>query len=383
MSRASKYKDVTCMFPDLVKEDPDLLFKASSVAGYICLGDGTMWDLKHHERVDCSPKVVFTSCLAYVPKDRNEALVDVVKQQLFVNPLGKEQGHFMLNSFSRAIGKHIGDKRLYLMIGSANGGKGVIINAMEAAFQGLVGHYNNEDLIYKRGGTDSAKSLSWVKALSSASIGFANEVELGEGCYLSGNIIKKLASGGDVIQARQNFQDESSFVLPTTCFSAMNDLPNIKPLDEGVRNRLITFDFQKTFVDTVRNPDYELQGDTDIKDKIKTLDWKSALFWAVLDAYTSDKVEPPKEVIKFKEEIIEDESDETKISKLFVKSVNPKDFTTTDVFHKRVQSEGLVMTKTKLSRTMKKLGFPSRVMKIGGQTTKVYDLVLKQEEVTL
>jgi len=392
VARVTKYTGLKKMFFAIVKSDPELTMKASSVNGFVCLGDGTMWDLKKHERIACSQDVVFTSCLSYVPKEKNDALVEVIKQNLFYNPLDKNQGDFLLNCFARAIGKHYGDKRLFLMIGMANGGKGVIMNAMESAFAGLVGHFNTEDLMYKKGGADTAKSLSWALGVSKNSIGFSNEVEMGEGCYLSGNLIKKGASGGDVMQGRTNHKDEVEFVLATTLFAAMNDLPLIKPLDEGVRNRLFTFNFQKAFVDKVTKPNYELQGDPTIKDKIKTIDWKSALFWAVLDAYTPDMLDAPKECKEFKEEMIEEESDEAKIKKLFAPAkindyTKNMEYTSTNKFHKRVLSEGLVMTLTKLSTTMKRLGFPAKQKEKDGGKFKAYEIVMvndkEKEEVVI
>tara|TARA_R100001244_G_scaffold1799_1_gene2970 strand:+ start:774 stop:3008 length:2235 start_codon:yes stop_codon:yes gene_type:complete len=377
----SKYQGLKKIFQALIKEDPELTMKASNVSGYICMGDGTMWDMKNKERIDCSQDVVFVSCMTYIPTERNDALIDIIKEQLFYKPLGKAQGNFLLNCLARGLGKEYEDKRLFLLIGMSNAGKGVIMNAMERAFAGLVGHFNAEDMMYKRGGADTAKSLSWALDVSKYPIGFSNEVEMGEGCSLSGNLIKKGASGGDVLKGRFNHKDEVEFILSTALFCAMNDLPNIKPLDEGVRNRLYTFNFQKAFVDKVKNPDYELQGDREIKSKIKSIEWKSSLFWAVLDAYTPSMQDAPRECREFKEEMIEDESDEAKIKKLFVGAKNGE-FVTTQRFHKSVLAAGMVMTVTKLSTTMKRNGYPTVRRTIDGVRIKGYEIVIVGEEET-
>ena len=344
------------------------------------MGDGTKYVMADHTTADCVKEDYFFRCLQHTPDARDEDMIEMVKEKLFYAPLNEEVGDYLLHVFSRAIGRHIEDKRFYMMIGNSNAGKGVLMNAMEEAFRGLVGHFNNEDLIYKRGGADTAKSLSWLLNLSGDHIVFADEAENGSGVKISGNILKKMANGGSMLTGRRNFGDETTFYPTATPFSAMNDLPAIE-MDSGVRNRLMTFDFRKTFTTKVEHPKYELQADPHIKKKVARHDWASAVFWAVMDAYDDEEISPPDECIAFKEEICESESMDEKIASLFEIDYEG-DGVKTDKFLKIVKQQAdIPISLYKLSRLMKKLGAGAVVKSPKGKKSyKAYPIRIPHED---
>ena len=69
---------------------------------------------------------------------------------------------------------------------------------------------------------------------------------------LDGNMIKAVSSGGDMIEARLNHKDETSFRLQAHLLGLTNALPDISP--ENAKEYALFFDFPSKFV-----PEAEVQ----------------------------------------------------------------------------------------------------------------------------
>jgi len=104
------------------------------------------------------------------------------------------------------------------------------------------------------------------------------------GCRVDGNLIKRIASGGDQIEVRTNYKDETRKKLQCTMFVYCNDFPPVEPSD--AYQSLDVFDFYTSF-----HPQDEMDARGDSCPK----HWKAAdpnikTLWVtdplVLDAFT-------------------------------------------------------------------------------------------------
>ena len=118
-------------------------------------------------------------------------------------------------------------------MGERDCGKGVLGCDLENAFGDYVRASNSENFLYKHNGADSAKALSWLVPFEFKRLLLTNEITKdSEGkVRINGNILKKLASGGDKIEARVNHKDEINFKIQARPVMFCNDLPDIQPSD--------------------------------------------------------------------------------------------------------------------------------------------------------
>tara|TARA_R110001592_G_scaffold1794_1_gene10649 strand:+ start:3867 stop:6203 length:2337 start_codon:yes stop_codon:yes gene_type:complete len=169
------------------------------------------------------------------------------------NPIFNKDEEMMkcyLNYIARGLFGHIEDKNWSICMGERNSGKGVIGGALENAFGKYVLTTNGENLMYKNGNSgDAAKNNSWMVNTEFSRLILTNELTIdSEGKHkINGNIVKKLTSGGDYIEARQNFKDEINFKSQGRMLIFCNDLPPIEPSD--CKETAFMFNFPSKFVD--------------------------------------------------------------------------------------------------------------------------------------
>lgn len=119
-------------------------------------------------------------------------------------------------------------------------------------------------------------------------------------------MVKKIVSGGDEIQARQNYMDEKDFKIQTTFFMHTNDFPSVEPID--ALKTMLVFEFHSAYhpkdvIDARMEKDdchsHWKVADSEIKTKWTCRpDIIDAFTMMVLDAYESVKLPPPECVKK-------------------------------------------------------------------------------------
>eukprot|EP00282_Hemiselmis_andersenii_P034456 CAMPEP_0169456600 /NCGR_PEP_ID=MMETSP1042-20121227/16437_1 /TAXON_ID=464988 /ORGANISM="Hemiselmis andersenii, Strain CCMP1180" /LENGTH=793 /DNA_ID=CAMNT_0009568829 /DNA_START=817 /DNA_END=3197 /DNA_ORIENTATION=- len=232
-----------------------------------------------------------------VSDDVVQQLMDRVIMPIFPD---EDQREYFLHSVSRAMAGEIWDKKWYTGIGERNSGKGVFCTLLELAFGPFVNTINSENLLYTRmGNGDTAKKLSWMSPLEFKRIAYANEIQFQEGVTkLDGNMIKKMASGGDKVEVRTNYKDEEQKRLQTTTFLFANDFPQVSPAD--AYETLEVFQFKNVFMaaDVMqekgdRCPRNWVLQDTSIKNWIRVPEVIDAFTKLVLDAYKKERVSAP------------------------------------------------------------------------------------------
>ena len=169
-----------------------------------------------------------------------------------INPIfnhNYQMAQSYLNFNARGLAGDIEDKRWAVCEGERNCGKGVIVGLLENSFENYVGTTNSENFLFKAGQSDSAKSLSWLVPFEFKRLCITNECSKDtEGkIRINGNILKKLTSGGDRIEARQNYKDEINFKIQARPIIFCNDLPPISPAD--AKELVYLYSYPSKFID--------------------------------------------------------------------------------------------------------------------------------------
>lgn len=306
----------------------------------------------------------------------NDVLLDDVNKILFENPYNNNDiGKYYKYVISRAIAGHIEDKTWVSIVGNPDCGKGVISSALKNTFDEYVGLYNPNVLKFNsRDGTDEPRKLAWYVPLIGSRIALGNEVRL-DGKSLDGNQMKTLSSGGDLIQLRENFTNQSTIDMVTTFFILVNDMPPITPCDQALKNRLRCIPHTKSFVNKAQEDcnEYESKGDPLLKDKLMTSDWINAFFWIIMDAY-HEPIESPQEVLDESDElfIVEDIKLKTILEERYEFVGGKESYIPSREIIKYLQDEGVKLSDTKIGRELRKIGLVSDIKKIDKKVCRVY-----------
>ena len=254
---------------------------------------------------------------------RDEGTIQLIRHEIFEKIFSGDSQR-ALNFYSRGMAGHVEDKVWGLFIGARNCGKGVLENYFKQTFQRYITSINATEFLCERSteGGDSAKKLSWMMDLEFSRLTFTQECKFdssNKNVKIDGNKIKKLASGGDVISARKNYQDEREFKIQSTLTFNANDFPPISPLD--TMETCTSFSSIKQFKtqDFISKRqlegacDLELSlyevGDSDIKYKCSSTLYTDALVHLILDNYVSKPV-------AFVNKFVEDSNDTNLIAKI-------------------------------------------------------------------
>lgn len=281
---------------------------ATSTKTKLCFNDGvlnlktkkfTLW-----ENIPANEEVFTTFTINRDYNEvRNDPMIKKVYEDVFVKIFGNDAKR-ALNMYARAMAGHVEDKAWGLFIGSRNCGKGVIENFFKQTFQNYISSINTEVFLCERvaNGGDSAKKLSWMFALEFSRLTFTQESPAeSANLKIDGNKIKKLASGGDTISARKNYQDERELKVQSTLMFNANDFLPITPMD--TMETCVTFASTKQFKTqefiNSRRENCALEqeismyqiADPNIKLMCSTKDWMDALVHLVMDYYV-DKAVP-------------------------------------------------------------------------------------------
>lgn len=242
-----------------------------------------------------NPKIVFKDRIERpYPILRDNEMIQHVHTSLFEDTFmdeDKAASKYLRIGLARAMFGDFNSKLFYFCVGRSNAGKGVLTDALKAAFGGFVGTFNAGALAHNdKNGADCAKQLSWVFGVKDKRMVISNEVSMNRA--FDGNLVKMLASGGDEFDARKNHKDEVKVINRSTLFCFVNDIPTINPYDDGVGNRVRCIEYKCVFTDDEITKDFERVADKDIKDKFKhNVDYQNALIHIIEDSYKEFKAE--------------------------------------------------------------------------------------------
>jgi hypothetical protein len=249
-----------------------------------------------------------------------------------------EQKEKALHFLSRAFAGHYEDKDWAVFIGNRNCGKGVLDKLMKTSMEGYMTTTSAGNFMCERinDSGDNAKKLSWVLDLQFVRLTTTQEMNFdnsNKNMKVNSVMIKKIASGGDTIEARKNYKDECKFTIDTKLMFMANDLATIDPIDtletcvefktgKQFKSQAWIDERTKYLQDLVKNGEdenilLELQkykvGDDNIKEKCANEKWSNAFIHLLMKYYKAEKI-----IIKNETEDNDAETLTTKIFKNFI-----------------------------------------------------------------
>lgn len=272
----------------------------------------------------------------------------------------QEERKFNAHIKSRALAGCYEDKKWYGYSGSRNSGKSCETGILRSSFGDFVLEFNAKCLILSKFiNPDCAKALSWVVDKKDARIIISNEIDGDENTVLNGAFIKTLASGGDSMEGRKNYQDEVSFIPQFTMILCYNHLYEIKPAD--AKENLEQFEYKSKFVsqdELVDGIPYLKLKDDTIKSFIKEERIIDAYTLYILNAFTETRMNIP-ESIKNSTEINNGEeqiSVEQFIIKNFINSNDSKDRLHTESISGILNDNGYKINPVETGKLMNRIG---------------------------
>lgn len=259
--------------------------------GKLLFTDGTFDMETHAFKESFDKETVFHARIDRpFPRERDFDLEREVRETLFYRPFLDEErdaGSFLMTGLACALAGRYREKKFYACVGLGNAGRGVLTEAFTHAFGNYVANFNVNELANRDMHVgDAAIANAWVANICNARIAFGNEANTH--CQsLNGNLLKSLASGGDIMPIRQQHGREFAVVNRSTVMLMMNDMPKVVPYDDSVEARENVLHFKKKFVvePDLSNP-HQAKADPDLKDRVKGDGaFKNALLWVMADAY--------------------------------------------------------------------------------------------------
>jgi hypothetical protein len=196
---------------------------------------------------------------------------------------------FVLLAIGAAIAGDVDLKLMYAMIGQRKSGKGMLMTVITVAFGNLVDAGNSADnLLGSDNNQDEAKKCKWLTdaAIKGARLLWKNEVRThnsrGEP-YIDGNLLKKIASGGDSLPVRNNCENPYPVRHEFTVFLNVNDLPPVRP---AIGETFLRIRFPNQYVDEPTLPNHKRKDDG-LKGRIAEPSFADGMMWLVLYEYKS------------------------------------------------------------------------------------------------
>ena len=320
----NKRKDVYEFIHQKTVDDDWILRSQHTSLGKILFTNGFYDFRKSVFNHEFDPKVVFHCRIdhAFTHFDSDDmAYMETIKQRLFCLSLGGDVGNYLILNLARGLA---GDmmKRVMFGLGMSNTGKGIMTKALQLSCGQYVDTFNAENLAYSTSSNDEAQKLRWAYLLQHKRIVISNEITNDKS--LNGNIIKKVCSGGDALKGRLHGGLETSFVPQFLTLLLANDIPEIKPYDDAVINRVRVYSYTKHFVDDPDN-EFELKKDPELENEMQTARFQRCfvgmLIMSYLKFHDDDKrVEiEPIEVMMAKKDWMGEDSENNIIDKFQLK----------------------------------------------------------------
>jgi hypothetical protein len=227
-----------------------------------------------------------------------------------LNPIFADNANlrdFFIKLYARIMAGHANkeDKLWIVMLGERNCGKSVLVDAFQEAFGDYVQRTTADHFLAKKGCGDAALDMKWAVNLDMARAVFTNEIKMSEEkeCKLDGAMLKKIASGGDKIEARALYEQKVSVKLQCAFCLCLNDMPDVNVAD--AMETCHEFNLMSQFIDPKKRKPKpykpgdimkEYRADDGIKDYISSDRFVRAFTKIIFDAYSTAKPDIPEEI---------------------------------------------------------------------------------------
>ena len=223
----------------------------------------------------------------------NEEAMTTIENDIF-NPLFGVECEKALQVFSRGVAGFFEDKAWVQYVGNRDCGKGVIDALAKTALGAYHTSITSRNLIAEKFiQGEQEKLLGWLLVVQFARLAIAQEVPAcGDHVKMNGELIKKIASGGDEFQVRPLYSNSKiRFNLQCLLVIFGNNAPQVEPADTLEKchqfSSTIQFKTQADY-DQARATEPEMVwgqyrvGDSTIKDRAKTELWGNAFIMLML-----------------------------------------------------------------------------------------------------
>jgi len=292
--------------------------------------------------------------------------------QDYINLQRLQYMKFILHKLARMTAGHIESKEWMMLLGDRNSGKGIITLLFELGFTSYITSTLSANFVAtkKMGGTDTSKLYSWMDKFDFSRICFINEIansvdsQGNHEVKFDSEIIKKLTSGGDKIQCRNNFTNERSFHIQCSFVMCCNDEPIFTSND--AKDYLVKFEMPCRFL---TDETYNSMSDKNktqfirqVADQtIKTQFCRDnsvidSFINLIFEAYTWN-IECP-ELIRNEQMQDERETDYSTVLDLFNKTECEDDKLTTNEIYEACKAKKIPFTKDKICKILHKAAFP-------------------------
>lgn len=371
---ASKITSILKHISSMKIDNEWLMKKSESGLGKLLFTNGYYDGVFHSE---FNPDILFFSRIPHDYEVSHLYYMDDIQERFFYNPLGKETGDYYMELLARGL---FGDKmkQIAFCLGKSNTGKSTITKAFQASAGDYTGVFNAECFSHKNTSQEEAQLLRWAFLARFKRNLFSNE--LNTTTKLNGNMIKKIASGGDTLIGRVHGGLETSFVPHYFCSCFANDITEISPYDDAIKNRLCIISYDKIFCDNPTEPNH-LQKDHSIEKEIQTIEFQQSFIQLMIRSYSQFKengeMKKPEKVLYAMKEWIDQDSD---MMDTFTNDFEfvEEEYTPSSVIKEWSKSLQLGMSDVKIAREIKEYatikGFvvENKCKKIDGRSVKVW-----------
>lgn len=174
-------------------------------------------DFKYVDKYDPIRKAVFDNILYKMFCVDNEQSQDFPIMENFLHIMG------------RALAGIITDKIWIMLVGERDSAKGVFDTLLRNAFGSYIGNFNSSAFRLENNNNQDP-DLKQKFLLKNRYCRIAPSQEM-EDSWVDGNLIKKVSSGGDTIEARNLFQHTISFQIKCKYMFVGNNSARVKPAD--------------------------------------------------------------------------------------------------------------------------------------------------------
>ena len=297
----------------IVPENKQIILGAEKRSLYNISFNNGYWDFKKCEFIKYSDNDNYDTINMI---DREFEYIDEnnsVRKELFDNILykmfcikDKSQNEFkimedFLYKYSRAMCGIISDKIWFYIMGGRDSCKGVFDTLMRNSFGEYIGNFNTSSLeLETKNSSDMELKQKFILKNRYCRLAISQEIS---DSWLDGDLIKKVSSGGDRIDARNLYSHTETF--QNVCKYALvgNADTRVKPSD-ALSTRWY-YEMKSLFVDDINNIKDKLNGFTYYKknDDIKQTfiyrdDVKNAMCSILFDYYKRNDTSYPKVCIK-------------------------------------------------------------------------------------
>ena len=369
----SLMEKIPTLIKTLCRNENWLKQKQSSSLGKILFENG-YYDFKAQKFYDkttygFNPEILFIGRIHHKFADFNMEYIDSIKQRLFYDTLGKEVGDYLILNLARGLA---GDmmKRILFGLGGTNSGKTILTSAVTLSCGDYVGGFNAENLAYRNSSNDEAQIMRWALLLRFKRLIFSNEMK--STVEINGNMMKKLASGGDTLIGRNHCKAEEEFVMQCLAICFANDVPKIKPYDDAVDGRLRVVSFKKSYVKEPTN-ELELLADPELENEIKTLEFQQAFVGLLIQYYTfhNNDSEPIEVITAKKDWVNEDKNVIESFKNDFEITNNESDFIASNTIENWINDKKLGITMKKFGMEMRKYIVINKLEKVDNKVKKI------------